>query len=80
MNGLVSPESLAAEFGGNTTRRKIVDWTRQYGWPHVRVGRTIAFLPADVDQILAKHHIAGSGEHDEDCLPGQTALSAARSA
>ncbi len=78
MTALVTPESLAAQFGGNTTRRKVIDWTRQYGWPHVKVGRTIAFLPADVEQILTKHHVAGTAEHASDVMAGQTALSASR--
>lgn len=77
---LTSPKALALQFGDGVTHRKVVEWTRRYGWPHVRVGRTIAFTDADVAQILAKHHVTGTKDHNPDALPGQTALSAARSA
>lgn len=78
MTALIPPEALAAEFGGKTTRRNVIDWARRYGWPHVKVGRTIAFLPEDVEQILASHHVAGTKDHNPDRIDGQTALSAAR--
>lgn len=77
---LTNPEAFAKLFGENVDHRKVVEWTRRYGWPHVRVGRTIAFTDDDVAQILAKHHVSGSKAHHDDALPGQTALSAARSA
>lgn len=77
---LTNPESFAKLFGENVDHRKVVEWTRRYGWPHVRVGRTIAFTDDDVAQILAKHHVTGTKNHNPDALPGQTALSAARSA
>lgn len=79
MSALISPEALAAEFGGKVDRRKVVDWARRYGWPHVKVGRTIAFTPDDVEQILTTHHVEGTKAHAAGALEGQTALSAARS-
>ena len=78
MTVLITPESLAAEFGGDVDRRKVIDWARRYGWPHVRVGRSIAFTPDQIAQIIASHSIEGSREHDPNRLPGQTAMSAAR--
>lgn len=78
MTALIAPEQLAAEFGEKVDRRKVIEWTRRYGWPHVKVGRTIAFLPEDVEQILMTHHVAGSKDHASDRMPGQTAMSAAR--
>lgn len=77
----ISPTALGLllDDQGNADHRKVVEWTRRYGWPHVRVGRTIAFTDADVAQILALHHVAGTKGHRE-ALPGQTSLSAARSA
>ncbi len=80
MTTLTAPEALAKKFGDNVDRRKVIEWTRRYGWPHVRIGRTIAFTDDDVAQIVAAHHVAGSKGHRSDALPGQTALSAARSA
>lgn len=79
MSALIPPAALAEQFGSDVTRRKVIEWTRRYGWPHVRVGRTIAFTEADVQQILAAHHVAGT-KASRDGLPGQTPLSAARSA
>lgn len=75
---LISPEELATEFGEKVDRRKVIEWTRRYGWPHIKVGRTIAFLPEDVEQILMTHHVAGTKKHAPNVLEGQTALSAAR--
>lgn len=80
MTTLIPPEQLAREFGGDVDRRKILDWARRYGWPHIKVGRTIAFTPEDVEQILAAHHVDGSKGHDAGLIDGQTALSAARAA
>ena len=76
----MTPSRLGGLLGENIDHRKVVEWTRRYGWPHVRIGRTIAFTDDDVAQILAAHHVAGSKGHRSDALPGQTALSAARSA
>lgn len=76
----MTPTQLGRLLGENVDHRKVVEWTRRYGWPHVRIGRTIAFTDDDVAQILAKHHVTGTKDHDPDALPGQTALSAARSA
>lgn len=76
-----SPAALATMFGdeANVDHRKVVEWTRRYGWPHVKVGRTIVFTDDDVRQILAMHHVAGT-KASRETLPGQTSLSAARSA
>lgn len=75
---VVSTTELGEMFGDNVDHRKVVEWTRRYGWPHVRVGRTIAFTDEDVAQILASHHVAGT-RSSRVGMPGQTALSAARS-
>jgi hypothetical protein len=78
--GLTSPKALGLQLGEGVDHRKVVEWTRRYGWPHVRVGRTIAFTDDDVEQIIAAHHVAGTKQHSADAIDGQTALSAARSA
>lgn len=78
MNDLIAPEILADQFGSKVDRRKVIEWTRRYGWPHVKVGRTIAFTPAQVEQIVALHSVDGSREHAAGRMPGQTALSARR--
>lgn len=75
---LIAPETLAEQFGETVDRRKVIEWTRRYGWPHVKVGRTIAFTPAQVEQIILTHSVGGSRDHLSDRMPGQTALSAAR--
>ena len=74
---LTTPAALAEKFGGNTTARRVIDWTRRYGWPHVKVGRTIAYTDADVELILATHHV-DQRDADVAAMPGQTALSAKR--
>lgn len=78
MSNLINPESLAQEFGESVDRRKVIEWVRRYHWPHVKVGRTIAFTPAQVEQIIAIHSVDGTQDFNPDRMPGQTALSARR--
>lgn len=67
-------DDLAALLG--VTVDKAVSWRRRYGWPHVKLGREVRYTDADVQAIAAKHHVESAAA---DSLPGQTALSAARS-
>jgi hypothetical protein len=78
VSDLIAPEVVAKQFGEGTTRRKVIDWAHRYGWPHVRVGRTIAFTPEQFEQIIAQHSVSGTKEHLPNRMPGQTAMSAAR--
>lgn len=78
MSSLIPPETLAEQFGETVDRRKVIEWTRRYHWPHVKVGRTIAFTPAQFEQIIALHSVDGSRDFEADRMPGQTAMSAAR--
>lgn len=78
MSELIAPEKLAEQFGENVDRRKVIEWTRRYGWPHVKVGRTIAFTPAQFEQIVALHSVDGSRDATPGRMAGQTALSARR--
>jgi uncharacterized protein YjcR len=55
---------------------KVVEWRRRYGWPHLKIGRQVRYTEADVRAIEALHHV---GTAKSETLPGQTALSAARS-
>lgn len=54
---------------------KVAEWRRRYGWPHFKIGRQVRFTDADVDAIVALHHVGGASRAG---LPGQTALSARR--
>ena len=74
---LLSPEEIGEAF--QVDRRKVIEWTRRYGWPHVKVGRSIAFTEAQFEQIVALHSVDGSRGHTAGRMPGQTALSAGRS-
>jgi excisionase family DNA binding protein len=66
---------LANELG--VSEEKVAEWRRRYGWPHVKFGRQIRFSEADVRAIATRHHVdAGIVA---TTMPGQTALSAARS-
>lgn len=56
---------------------KAAEWRRRYGWPHLKLGRQIRYTEADLRAIEALHHVQGEKSVG---LPGQTALSAARSA
>lgn len=78
MTSLIAPERLAEQFGERVDRRKVIEWTRRYGWPHVKVGRTIAFTPEQFEQIVALHSVDGTRDFTPDRMPGQTAMSARR--
>lgn len=78
MSDLIAPEKLAEQFGENVDRRKVIEWTRRYGWPHVKVGRTIAFTQTHFEQIVALHSVDGTRDLRAGWIPGQTAISAAR--
>lgn len=55
---------------------KVSEWRRRYGWPHIKIGRAVRFTESDVRAIEQLHHVDGERPSG---LPGQTALSAARS-
>lgn len=61
------------------SERKVADWRRAYGWPHVRIGRTVRYTQAQVEQILAKHSREAAAP-TAVALAGQTKRSARRSA
>lgn len=72
---LLTADELAAMLGVN--RRRVMEWQHQYGWPHVRIGRTFRWTPEQVEQIKAKHTVSPAGLKPAD---GRTVRSARRSA
>ena len=70
----LTESDLAGVLGVSET--KVREWRRQYGWPHVKIGRQVRFTEADVRAIEAQHHVAAD---KPEGLPGQTARSVARS-
>lgn len=68
--------TLAERFG--VPEWKVAKWRLRYGWPHMRVGRLVRYTEADVAAIERMHHVDPAPA--DPALPGQTALSAARSA
>lgn len=72
---LLTPSDLAAHFG--VTEAKVMEWQRTYGWPRVKVGRTIRWTPEQVAEIERSHSVSASGVTPTD---GRTPLSARRSA
>jgi uncharacterized protein YjcR len=57
--------------------RKVAEWRQRYGWPHMKVGRQVRYTEADIEAIERMQRVGGERP---TTLPGQTALSAARSA
>ena len=76
MNGYLTDADLAERLGGEVTESDVARWRLQYGWPHLKVGRKVRYTEADVKRIEAMHHVEAEAPAG---LPGQTALSAARS-
>lgn len=70
---LTEPE-VAAKL--KITERQAADWRLRYHWPHIKVGRQIRYTEADLAAIERIHHVA---PEKASGLPGQTALSVARS-
>lgn len=79
MNGTSTPADLAELL--NTSEANVLQWRRQYGWPSLKMGKTIRFTADHVEQILAKH--ANRPQKAETEAPvklaGQTKRSAGRS-
>lgn len=77
---LLTPDDLAAKFGGEVTGRLVIDWTRRYSWPCVRVGRKIRFTHDNVREILTRHAVKPAEGEPVVTVAGQTPRSAARNA
>jgi hypothetical protein len=74
MNDYLTDADLAERLGA--TEAQVVKLRQRYGWPHLKFGRRIRYTEADVKRIEAMHHVEAEKATG---LPGQTALSAARS-
>ena len=66
----LKPEDLAEDWG--VSRRNVIDWTNRYGWPCVRIGRTIRYTPEQVAQILAMQTRAPERGTPAPRIAGQT--------
>lgn len=79
MDEVRTTDELAALLG--TSAAQIDQWRKRYGWPHVKIGRTVRFTTSQVDEILARHTVRDGGKTEPRVpgqLPGQTRLSALR--
>ena len=74
MTSFITEAALAEALGASEAQ--VTEWRRRYNWPHVKIGRQVRFTEADVRAIESLHHVTPKAD---DVLPGQTALSAARS-
>lgn len=74
MTDYLTDADIAGKLGIPET--KAAEWRRRYRWPHLKLGRVVRYTEADVRAIEAIHHVEGE---KRAALPGQTALSAARS-
>lgn len=66
----------------DVTTDQVLTWRRQYGWPSIKIGKTIRFTEAQVEQIIASHSVTPKRPEDSAAvvLDGQTSRSARRSA
>lgn len=64
---LFTPDDLAEIF--STTRRRIVEWNHDHGWPCTRVGRTIRWTAEQVEQIKAMHRVKPSAPVNDPRTP-----------
>ena len=69
---LIDADQLAAKF--RVDRATVLAWNRKNKWPHVRIGKTVLWTSAQVDQIVARHTKAG----ERLAETGQTKRSRAR--
>lgn len=81
MNAELLSVADLGEILGGASHRTVLEWRRQYRWPHIRVGQRLFFTPEHVEQILAKHAVVPTADGDAEVVPidGRTARSAARS-
>lgn len=73
---LLTPADLGELFG--VTEQKILEWRRRYGWPSIKVGRSIRFTSEHVEKILVVHTVDESEVQRLVRATGLTRLSAAR--
>lgn len=74
---LYTDADLADVFG--VTERRIAEWRRQFGWPHVKTGRQVRYTDAQLEQIVASHSNAGEKRDRFSVkVAGQTKRSASR--
>lgn len=74
MTAYLTDADIAEKFGESV--EKIAKWRRQYGWPHIKVGRQIRYTDSNLVEIERLHHVAATKPAATET--GQTALSAAR--
>ena len=84
MTNFHTPAELAEKL--SATPDQVLEWRRQYGWPSLKIGKTIRFTDEHVEQIVAQHSARPRKSDVVDpaaagiVLSGQTKRSARRSA
>lgn len=71
---LLKPADLAAKLG--VSPAQVMEWRRQFNWPHVRIGRKFYWTPAQVEAITKLHTVTASGKVAP--ADGRTTRSASR--
>lgn len=79
----MSPALTPAELGdklGDISEEQVLAWRRQYGWPSIKIGKTIRFTTEHVEQIIARHTSTPKRVEDSPAvvIDGQTKRSARR--
>jgi hypothetical protein len=70
---LHTADDLAEMFGA--PRERVMRWSKEFGWPHTRLGRSFRWTDEQVAEIVAKHSIGGGNISPAD---GRTVRSATR--
>lgn len=71
---LLTPAALADKLGVKPAQ--VMEWRRQFNWPHVRIGRKFYWTPAQVEAITKQHTI--SPQRGPVPADGRTTRSATR--
>lgn len=67
MNGAITARQLADELG--VVPRTVQRWCRDRRVPHLKIGRTIRFLPAHVEEIRRTYELGALEQRPEVDVP-----------
>ena len=56
-NALLTPDTLADRLGVPVST--VMQWNREFSWPHVRIGRRYRWTEEQYDQIVRQHVAVG---------------------
>lgn len=73
MNRYTTEADLAGLLGA--TEKRVAEWRRTHGWPHLKVGRTVRYLPEHIEAIERMQTTRAKKPKQDDTFSGLTSRS-----